>query len=81
MSGDVSCDNHVTVLLQSGEEKALRKLLRKEEKKLARGRKEGAGGDDHATQLKALGFDPGELRKQRYNVQYNIRLMRLERIY
>ena len=44
----------------------MRKLLRKEEKKQARCKREGGAGEDHAAQLRAYGFDPKELRKQRY---------------
>ena len=53
--------------LQSGEEKALRKQIRKEEKRQARSSKREVGGmmEDHTAMLKAQGFDPEELRKQR----------------
>ena len=42
--------------------------MRKEEKRLARsGKREGGGvGDDHVAMLRAQGFDPEQLRKQRY---------------
>ena len=70
--------------LQSGEEKALRKQLRKEEKRQAKSvRREGGGGgggtEDHVALLRAQGFDPEELRKHRYStlcvVQWNLRIM------
>ena len=52
--------------LQSGEEKALRKQIRKKEKRQARSSKREVGGmEDHTAMLKAQGFDPEELRKQR----------------
>ena len=48
----------------------LRKLLKKEERRQARSRREGLGGgggeDDPIAELIAQGFDPKELRRQRY---------------
>ena len=42
-------------------------MIRKEEKKQARSKREGGGGsEDHVALLKAQGFDPEELKKQRY---------------
>jgi len=55
------------VTIQSELEKQLRKIHRKEEKKVARQMKglESVGVTDHATQLQLLGFDPAELKKER----------------
>ena len=41
--------------------------MRKEDRRQARSSKrEGLGGEDHAAVLRAQGFDPEELKRQRY---------------
>ena len=52
---------------QSEQERLLRKHMRKEEKRQARRDREGAGAlEDHTSHLRALGFDPEAMRKERY---------------
>ena len=55
------------IIIQSAEEKQLKKLVRKEEKKIAKQVKdlEAAGVEDHETQLQLLGYDPLEMKRQR----------------
>ena len=55
------------VTIQSQQERQLRKMYRKEEKKVAKQMKglESVGVTDHATQLQLLGYDPAELMKER----------------
>jgi hypothetical protein len=55
------------IIIQSAEEKQLKKVVRKEEKKMAKQVKdlEAAGVEDHETQLQLLGYDPQVLRRQR----------------
>ena len=55
------------IIIQSAEEKQLKKLVRKEEKKIAKQVKdlEAAGVDDQETRLQLLGYDPEVLRRQR----------------
>ena len=51
---------------QSEQEKQLRKQFKKEEEKLAKKELQVAS-EDQATHLQALGFNPLDLRKERYN--------------
>ena len=55
------------VTIQSEQEKQLRKMYRKEEKKMTKQVKDlqSVGVTDLATQLQLLGFDPRELKKER----------------
>lgn len=54
------------VVIQSEQERLLRKHMRKEEKRQARKEREGAGLlEDHTSHLKALGFDPEAMRRER----------------
>ncbi len=52
------------IIIQSKQEKQLKKLVRKEEKKIAKQVK-AVGGGDHETQLQLLGYDPEVLRQVR----------------
>ena len=56
------------VVIQSQQEKDLKKFYRKEEKKMTRHMKglEAVGVVNHAAQLQLMGYDPTELRKERY---------------
>ena len=55
------------IVIQSEQEKQLKKLVRKEEKKMAKqvNDLQAMGVDDHETQLQLLGYDPGALRRER----------------
>ncbi len=56
------------VTIQSEQEKQLKKMYRKEEKKVAKQVRDlkSVGVTDRATQLQMLGYDPSELKKERY---------------
>ena len=54
------------VVIQSEQEKQLKKFFRKEEKRMAKQVKDMAATEDHATQLKRMGYNPIEMRKERY---------------
>ena len=53
------------VIIQSEDEKKIKKLLRKEEKKQAKKEKDGHGEEDQASYLRSHGFDPFDLRVHR----------------
>ncbi len=55
------------IVIQSEQEKQLKKSLRKEEKRIAKQVKDlqAAGVEDHETQLQILGYNPDELRRER----------------
>lgn len=55
------------VVIQSAQEKQLKKFFRKEEKRMMKQAKEAqeANPEDHRAYLKTLGYDPEELRKER----------------
>lgn len=55
------------IIVQSEQEKQLKKQARKEEKKVAKLVKglEAAGVEDHETRLQLLGYDPEVLRRER----------------
>lgn len=69
------------IIIQSAEEKQLKKLVRKEEKKMAKQVKglEAAGIEDHETQLQLLGYDPEALRTQRSAYSYDSEVLRTQR--
>ena len=63
------------ITIQSLQEKELKKTVRKEEKKVARQVKglQAAGVEDHETQLRLLGYNPEELRKERLVTVKNVK--------
>ena len=54
------------VVIQSEQEKQLKKFFRKEEKRMAKQVRDMAPTEDHAAQLKRMGYDPVEMKKERY---------------
>ena len=55
------------VVIQSEQEKQLKKFFRKEEKRLVKQAREAqeTNPNDHASYLRTLGYNPEELRKER----------------
>lgn len=55
------------IIIQSEQEKQLKKSIRKEEKRIAKQVKDlqAAGVEDHETRLQILGYNPEELRRER----------------